>query len=111
MYDDFSTRDSNGDLLGSHPYPHFSSRRSKKAILSGDAIPVKSCWNGVGMIQPKSLVGIAAIISKAGAFDDQPFQSPSNPLRFRSVPDSSAEYHLEKKDRKLVHFLIRRSLK
>lgn len=50
MYDDFATRDSNGDVLGSHLYPYFSSRRSKKAMLAREAIPVQSCWNGVGMM-------------------------------------------------------------
>lgn len=50
MYDDFATRDFNGNVLGSHLYPYFSSRKSKKAILAREAIPVQSCWNGVGKV-------------------------------------------------------------
>lgn len=50
MYDDFATRDFNGDVLGSHLYPYFSSRTSRKAMLAREAVPVQSCWNGVGMI-------------------------------------------------------------
>ncbi|KAL8964165.1 MAG: hypothetical protein Q9183_004647 [Haloplaca sp. 2 TL-2023] len=39
IYDDFATRDSNGNVLGSHLYPYFSSWSSKKAIMSGDTVP------------------------------------------------------------------------
>ncbi|KAL8712055.1 MAG: hypothetical protein Q9225_007020 [Loekoesia sp. 1 TL-2023] len=48
MYDDFATRDINGKILGSHLYPYFSSKPSKKAIMSGRDVPVQSCWNGIG---------------------------------------------------------------
>ncbi|KAL8873474.1 MAG: hypothetical protein Q9174_001066 [Haloplaca sp. 1 TL-2023] len=48
IYDDFATRDSNGNVLGSHLYPYFSSWSSKRAIMSGDVVPVQSCWNGLG---------------------------------------------------------------
>ena len=50
MYDDFATRDSNGGTLGSHLYPYFSSRLSKKAIMAGREVPVQSCWNGMGIL-------------------------------------------------------------
>ncbi|MCJ1466576.1 hypothetical protein MMC07_005196 [Pseudocyphellaria aurata] len=86
MYDDFATRDSNGDVLGSHLYPYFSSRESKKAILAREAIPVQSCWNGIV------------------AFDAQPFQSIPNPLQFRSIPDSLAAYHVEASECCLIHY-------
>ena len=48
MYDDFATRDSNGGKIGSHLYPYFSSRLSRKAITAGRGVPVQSCWNGIG---------------------------------------------------------------
>ena len=50
MYDDFATRDFNGGVLGSHLYPYFLSPKSKEAIMAREAIPVQSCWNGVGMV-------------------------------------------------------------
>ncbi|KAL8690868.1 MAG: hypothetical protein Q9218_003782 [Villophora microphyllina] len=56
IYDDFATRDSNGDILGSHLYPYFSSGPSKKAIMSGQAVPVQSCWNGVGSVLATSFI-------------------------------------------------------
>lgn len=46
-YDDFATRDSNGNVLISHLYPYFTFGRSKAALLSGEPIPVQSCWNGL----------------------------------------------------------------
>ncbi|KAL8651517.1 MAG: hypothetical protein Q9226_004672 [Calogaya cf. arnoldii] len=48
IYDDFATRDSNGKIIGSHLYPYFSSKASRKAIMAGDDVPVQSCWNGIG---------------------------------------------------------------
>ena len=48
IYDDFATRDSNGNVLGSHLHPYFSSWPSKKAVISGDVVPVQGCWNGLG---------------------------------------------------------------
>lgn len=38
------------------------------------------------------------------AFDAQPFQSSPSPLRFRSIPDSLATYHLEASECCLIHY-------
>ncbi|KAL8646210.1 MAG: hypothetical protein Q9226_006963 [Calogaya cf. arnoldii] len=86
MYDDFATRDSDGNILGSHLYPYFSSALSRKALISGHDVPVQSCWNGVV------------------AFDASPFQRPSNPLKFRGIPDSLAHYHVEASECCLIHY-------
>ncbi|CAF9919112.1 MAG: hypothetical protein HETSPECPRED_003949 [Heterodermia speciosa] len=86
MYDDFATRDSNGGTLGSHLYPYFSSRLSKTAIMAGREVPVQSCWNGMV------------------AFDAAPFQSAENPLRFRGIPDSLAQTHVEASECCLIHY-------
>ena len=57
MYDDFATRDSNGGLIFSHLYPYFSSPASKPAVLSGQPVPVQSCWHGIGNFQiPKVIL-------------------------------------------------------
>ncbi|CAO1596819.1 hypothetical protein XANCAGTX0491_000649 [Xanthoria calcicola] len=86
LYDDFATRDSDGNILGSHLYPYFSSALSRKALISGHDVPVQSCWNGIV------------------AFDASPFQRPSDPLRFRAIPDSLAQYHVEASECCLIHY-------
>lgn len=40
----------------------------------------------------------------AVAFHAEPFQSIENPLRFRSIPDSLAEYHVEASECCLIHY-------
>lgn len=51
LYDDFATRDSNGGVLGSHLFPYFKSKKSMAAVLAQEAVPVQSCWNGLGMME------------------------------------------------------------
>ncbi|KAI4237821.1 MAG: hypothetical protein L6R40_005846 [Gallowayella cf. fulva] len=87
MYDDFATRDSAGNVLGSHLFPYFSSALSKKAVISGHDVPVQSCWNGLGI-----------------AFDAFPFQKPEDPLKFRGIPDSLAQYHVEASECCIIHY-------
>lgn len=45
MYDDFATRDSDGNIIASHLLfiPTLS-----RAVRSGNDVPVQSCWNGIG---------------------------------------------------------------
>ncbi|KAL8704718.1 MAG: hypothetical protein Q9201_002142 [Fulgogasparrea decipioides] len=86
MYDDFATRDANGDILASHLYPYFASRTSRKAIMSGQDVPVQSCWNGLV------------------AFDAAPFQRQHDALKFRGLPDSLAQYHVEASECCLIHY-------
>ncbi|KAL8765604.1 MAG: hypothetical protein Q9209_007386 [Squamulea sp. 1 TL-2023] len=86
IYDDFATRDFDGNLLGSHLYPYFTSTLSRKALMSGNDVPVRSCWNGIV------------------AFDASPFQRPGNPLRFRGIPDTLAQYHVEASECCLIHY-------
>lgn len=50
-YDDFATRDSNGNVLPAHLYPYFSPGKSQAALLSGEPIPVQSCWNGLSALR------------------------------------------------------------
>ncbi|KAL8810987.1 MAG: hypothetical protein Q9200_002149 [Gallowayella weberi] len=84
IYDDFATRDSNGKIIGSHLYPYFTSKASRESILAGNDVPVQSCWNV--------------------AFDAKPFQDPDKPLRFRGIPDSLAQYHLEASECCTIHY-------
>ncbi|KAL8782092.1 MAG: hypothetical protein Q9213_005703 [Squamulea squamosa] len=86
IYDDFATRDFDGNMLGSHLYPYFTSSLSRKALRSGNDVPVQSCWNGIV------------------AFDASPFQRPRKPLRFRGIPDTLAQYHVEASECCLIHY-------
>ncbi|KAL8836052.1 MAG: hypothetical protein Q9170_003065 [Blastenia crenularia] len=83
-YDTFALRDSNGDEAITSTYPYFRSSASRNALISGQPVPVQSCWNGVI------------------AFDAAPFYHTPE-LRFRGIPDSLARYHLEGSECCLVH--------
>ncbi|KAL2371134.1 polysaccharide export protein, variant [Blastomyces gilchristii SLH14081] len=86
FYDTFALRDSKGSPAFSQRYPYFSARRSRNALIAGKPIPVQSCWNGIAI------------------FDAAPFQTSTNPLRFRGIPDSLAKYHLEGSECCLIHY-------
>jgi Cryptococcal mannosyltransferase 1 len=86
FYDQFATRDSNGQELVSLYHPYFAEGRSRDALVGGSPVPVKSCWSGIA------------------AFDAAPFQDLARPLRFRAVNDSLAEYHLEASECCLIHY-------
>ncbi|KAL9009951.1 MAG: hypothetical protein Q9173_005067 [Seirophora scorigena] len=83
-YDTFALRDSNGDEAVISTYPYFRSSASRNALISGQPVPVQSCWNGII------------------AFDAAPFYH-TPPLRFRGIPDSLARYHIEGSECCLVH--------
>ncbi|KAL8733213.1 MAG: hypothetical protein Q9166_002230 [cf. Caloplaca sp. 2 TL-2023] len=83
-YDTFALRDSNGDEAVTSTYPYFRSSASRNALISGQPVPLQSCWNGIV------------------AFDAAPFyHTPA--LRFRGIPDSLAQYHLEGSECCIVH--------
>ena len=83
-YDTFALRDSEGDEAVTATYPYFRSSASRNALISGQPVPVQSCWNGIV------------------AFDAAPFYHTPE-LRFRGVPDSLAQYHLEGSECCLIH--------
>ncbi|PWY77384.1 putative polysaccharide export protein [Aspergillus heteromorphus CBS 117.55] len=83
-YDTFALRDSEGDGHLMPTWPYFRSTDSRNALLSMSPIPVKSCWNGIV------------------AMPTEPFLSPT-PLRFRGIPDSLAQFHLEASECCLIH--------
>ncbi|KAL8670807.1 MAG: hypothetical protein Q9168_004668 [Polycauliona sp. 1 TL-2023] len=83
-YDTFALRDANGDEAVMSTYPYFRSSASRNALISGQPVPVQSCWNGIV------------------AFDAATFyHTPA--LRFRGIPDSLAQFHLEGSECCLVH--------
>lgn len=90
-YDTFALRDDKGYKTTTQQWPWFQSGRARRAMWRGEAVRVKSCWNGIV------------------AFDAAPFyasgSAPSvgGSLRFRGIPDSLADYHLEGSECCLVH--------
>ncbi|KAL2045937.1 hypothetical protein ABVK25_011914 [Lepraria finkii] len=83
-YDTFALRDSDGHEAVTSTFPYFRSKASRNAIISGQPVPVQSCWNGIV------------------AFDAVPFYEP-DPLEFRGVPDSLALQHVEGSECCLIH--------
>ncbi|KAG0156047.1 hypothetical protein PDIDSM_3223 [Penicillium digitatum] len=83
-YDTFALRDDKGHEPIMQTWPYFSSTKSRHAMKNLSPVPVASCWNGM-VAMPAS-----------------PFIA-SSPLRFRGIPDSLAEYHLEGSECCLIH--------
>lgn len=79
--------------------------------MSREPVPVQSCWNGIGKTTLLASLPMApfslphrSLTASTVAFDAKPFQSGPRPLRFRSIPDSLAEYHVEASECCLVHY-------
>lgn len=83
-YDTFALRDYRGRKTTAQVWPYFAAGESRNAMMRGEPVPVQSCWNGVV------------------AFDAAPFQQP-DPLQFRGISDSLAEFHLEASECCLIH--------
>lgn len=83
-YDTFALRDSDGHEHATQVWPYFRSRKSRHAMKANRPVPVSSCWNG--------MVAMPA----------DPFYS-EKPLRFRGIPDSLSQFHLEGSECCLIH--------
>lgn len=59
-YDTFALRDIEGHEHVMQTWPYFKARTSRHALVRNmDAVPVKSCWNGIGMFDAQALAGQA----------------------------------------------------
>ncbi|KAK4189456.1 family 69 putative glycosyltransferase [Podospora australis] len=85
FYDTFALRDASGHEHVSQTWPYFRSGKSRQALLRGQAVPVRSCWNGI-VSMPASV-----------------FTSQEGGIQFRGVEDSLAEKHLEGSECCLIH--------
>ena len=85
FYDTFALRDSGGYPALTKKWPFFRSAASRDALLVNQPIPVQSCWNGI-VVMPAA-----------------PFYAANSPLRFRGVPDSLAQKHVEASECCLIH--------
>lgn len=86
FYDQFATRDSNGQELTALQHPYFADGESRDALVRGSVVPVRSCWSGIA------------------AFDATPFQDFRQPLRFRAINDSLAKYYVEASECCLIQY-------
>ncbi|TEA13830.1 Alpha-1,3-mannosyltransferase CMT1 [Colletotrichum sidae] len=87
-YDTFALRDAGGQAHLMQTWPYFRSRKSREALMAyRDAVPVRSCWNGIVAMQAA------------------PFLAPEGKrLKFRAVADSLAEeQHVEASECCLIH--------
>ena len=48
FYDTFALRDSEGHAALMQTWPFFRARRSRRALKANRAVPLSSCWNGIG---------------------------------------------------------------
>ena len=48
LCDTFALRDSKGHGPIMPSFPYFRSKASRRAVLAEEAIPVQSCWGGMG---------------------------------------------------------------
>ncbi|KAK4218612.1 glycosyltransferase [Rhypophila decipiens] len=83
-YDTFALRDSGGHETATQTWPYFRSHKSRKAMLYGAPVPVRSCWNGLVAMPTFAFTG-------------------TNGLKFRGIPDSLAQHHLEGSECCLIH--------
>ncbi|KAF2213136.1 glycosyltransferase family 69 protein [Cercospora zeae-maydis SCOH1-5] len=85
IYDTFALRDIDGKEPLMQTWPFFGNRKSRKAVKNSKPVRVKSCWNG--------MVAIPA----------EAFYGGYRSLKFRALPDSLADSHLEASECCLIH--------
>ncbi|KAF2118219.1 polysaccharide export protein [Lophiotrema nucula] len=83
-YDTFALRDLAGSKTMSPVWPYFFPGASRRALVANEAVPVRSCWNGMV------------------AMDTMPFYA-TPALKFRGIDDGLAELHLEGSECCIVH--------
>ncbi|GKT41892.1 uncharacterized protein ColSpa_02073 [Colletotrichum spaethianum] len=90
-YDTFALRDSAGQAHLMQTWPYFRSKESRKALEAySDAVPVRSCWNGI-----VAMPAAPFLVSQENGWKR---------LEFRAAPDSLAEEkHLEASECCLIH--------
>ena len=97
FYDTFALRDGEGRGPVMSTFPYFRAQETRDAMLKGAPAPVKSCWNGV-------------LVVDAAPYYDHIFSNAvgsghhlQTGLRFRGIPDSLALHKLEASECCLIH--------
>ncbi|KAF5874474.1 putative polysaccharide export protein [Botrytis fragariae] len=94
-YDTFALRDSSGRKTSSLSWPYFYAPQSLNALKRNDPVPVKSCWNGMVVFDGEPWYPSSSISLNS--------KKEFKGLRFRGVPDSLAEKHVEGSECCLIH--------
>lgn len=91
-YDTFALRDDEGFKTVSNFWPWFLSPTAQAAARRLEPVRVEACWNGM-------------VLFDAAPFYADPHRHTQQqaPLRFRAIPDSLADLHLEASECCLVH--------
>ncbi|KAB8303390.1 hypothetical protein EYC80_004819 [Monilinia laxa] len=97
-YDTFALRDSLGRKSASLSWPYFYASQSLSALKRNDAVPVKSCWNGMVAFDAEAWYPSSNSGEKAGN-EERKFKG----LKFRGVSDSLAPKHVEGSECCLIH--------
>lgn len=50
FYDTFALRDAEGYEAVTPTFPYFRAKAPRNAMMSDKAVPVRSCWNGIGKL-------------------------------------------------------------
>lgn len=98
-------------------FPYFRTGASRNALVSGQPVPVRSCWNGIGesispspckhfpilLLRPSSKnIILTPKHEPSAAFDAKPFYGVDR-IYFRGIPDSLAKHHVEASECCLIH--------
>ncbi|CAK7235198.1 hypothetical protein SEUCBS140593_009202 [Sporothrix eucalyptigena] len=97
-YDTFALRDADGDKAVSPHWPWFRSADARADVRASRPVRVQSCWNGMVVFDAQPFYDT----TPAGEAGSEGTHTPQ-PLLFRGVDDSLAEYHLEGSECCLIH--------
>jgi len=104
FYDTFALRDSEGHEAIMSTWPYFRSHASRAAVKRGDYVPVSSCWNGMVFMPVGPFLGTGTPDAEKKEGEEEAGKAGgSRKLRFRAIPDTLAEKHLEGSECCLVH--------
>ena len=96
-YDTFALRDIEGYEAVTSTFPYFRSKVSRQAMISGQPVPVQSCWNGMGISSSFHLhfpcLHRANTAETTGRADKDPISLQNNvadiPHQYPSTPNHS----------------------
>lgn len=103
-YDTFALRDDEGRKTASTFWPWFLSPAARAAAARLDPIRVEACWNGMVLFDAAPFYGDLKKSQDEDGHDGAHPEAPTPiPLRFRGIPDSLADLHLEASECCLIH--------
>ncbi|CAK7241159.1 MAG: hypothetical protein STHCBS139747_002618 [Sporothrix thermara] len=106
-YDTFALRDADGDKAVSPHWPWFRSADARADVRAGRPVRVQSCWNGMVVFDAQPFYDTTPATELSSSSSSGPdggaHTHTPQPLLFRGVADSLAEFHLEGSECCLIH--------